>query len=133
MCGVIAYILHASAHFLQASAHFLQQSAWSACLPHSAAQAPQHCTHKVQSASENREPLAHNLAQSAQMSAQSRQILTQSSCPVMVQHIVQHFSHSIMQAKQASIQLFKSFIFKILNCELIFTIQNCVFTYHQTL
>lgn len=103
-----AYILQASAHFLQASAQALQQA--SSCLPHSAAQALQHFTHKSHNSSENFESLAHNLAQSAQMSAQSRQILTQPSCPVIVQHMVQHFSHSIMQAKQASIQFFKFFI-----------------------
>jgi hypothetical protein len=108
MCNVIAYILQASAHFLQASAHALQQA--SSCLPHSAAQALQHFTHKAHNSSAYCESLAHKRAQRAQMSAQSRQILTQPSCPVMVQHIVQHFSHSIMQAKHASIQLFEFFI-----------------------
>jgi hypothetical protein len=104
--------LQASAHFLQAAAHALQQSAWSACLLHSAAQASQHFTHKAQSASENCESLAHKQAQSAQMSAQSRQTLTHASCPVIVEHIVQHFSHSIMQVKQASMQFFIFFISK---------------------
>jgi predicted Zn-dependent protease len=93
---------------LQASAQALQQA--SSCLPHSVAQASQHFTHNAQRASENCESLAHNLAQSAQMSAQSRQILTHASCPAIVEHIVQHFSHSIMQAKQASMQFFKFFI-----------------------
>ncbi len=104
------YILQASEHFLQAVAHALQQAA-SGCFSHSAAQASQLCTHKAHNASENCEPLAHNLAQSAQMSAQSRHNLTHSSCPSIVIQLVQHFSHSIKQAKQASIRLFESFIF----------------------
>ena len=105
---ITAYILQASAHFLQASAHALQQAV--SCLPHSAAQASQHFTHKAHKASANCESRAHNLAQRAQMSAQSRQTLTQPSCPVIVQHIVQHFSHSIMQAKHASMQFLEFFI-----------------------
>ena len=117
-------MLSAIAYILQASAHALQQA--SLCLPHSAAQASQHFTHKAHNASENCESLAHNRAQSAQISAQSRQTLTQPSCPDIVEHIVQHFSHSIMQAKQAAMQLFISFIIKNLDCELIFTLQRCV-------
>jgi hypothetical protein len=108
MCNVIAYILQASAHFLQASAHALQQA--SSCLLHSATQSLQHFTHKAHKSSENLEFLAHKRAQSAQMSAQSRQALTQSSCPAIVEHIVQHFSHSTMHAKQAAIQLSMFFI-----------------------
>jgi hypothetical protein len=104
------YALQASAHFLQASAHALQQA--SSCLLHSATQALQHFTHKAHNSSANFESLAHNLAQSAQISAQSRHTLMQSSRPDIVQHIEQHFSHSIMQAKQASIQIFEFFILK---------------------
>ncbi len=107
---LIFYILHASAHFLQASAQDLQQSI--SCLEHSVAQASQHLTHNSQRASAKCESLAHNLAHNSQMSAQSRHSFTHSSCPAIVKHMVAHFSHSIMQAKQESIQTFEFFIFK---------------------
>mgnify|MGYP006943124968 CR=1 FL=1 len=117
--------MQASAHFWQASAQALQQSML--CLPHSAAQASQHFTQRAQSASENCESRAHKRAQRAQMSAQSRQTLTQASWPGIVQHIVAHFSHSTMQAKQASCKFYYFSSSKRVSCERNFTLKGqCV-------
>ena len=124
LLGMIAlmccYILQASTHFLHASTHALQCSP---CLAHSAMQASQHFTHIAHSSSQNCESLAHNLAQSAHMSAQSMHTFAHPSISFMDKHMVVHFSHSTMQAKQASMQFFIFFILKIFNCERISTIQ----------
>lgn len=96
----------------------MQALQWSPCFSHSAMQASQHFTHNAQISSQNCESLAHNLAHKAQISAQSRQVFKHSTIPPIVMHIVVHFSHSIMQAKQASIHIFLSFIvYFCLNCK----------------
>src|SRR5450759_2581798 len=104
-------LLHSAAHFLQASAHFLQQSC-AESFSHSAAQAIQRSAQSLQSASQNDDPLAANLAHKAQMSAQSRQsaihfkwFLSFRLMPCDAQT-----SHSIAQARQASMQFLEFFI-----------------------
>ena len=93
----------------------MQALQWSPCLAHSAIQASQHFTHNAQISSQNCESLAHNLAHKAQISAQSRQAFRHSTMPPMLMHMVVHFSHSTMQAKQASIHSFEFFIVKLFN------------------
>ena len=104
-------LLHSTAHFLQASAHFLQQACAESFL-HSAAQALQRSAQSLQSASQNDEPLAANLAPKAQMSAQSRQsaIHFKWFLSFMLMQQVAQSSHSIEQARQASMQFLEFFI-----------------------
>jgi len=106
-----AHYEQASAHFLQASAHFLQHSCAESFL-HSAAQALQRSAQSLQSASLNDEPLAANLAHKAQMSAQSRQsaIHFKWFLSFMLMQQVAQSSHSIEQARQASMQFLEFFI-----------------------
>ncbi len=106
-----AYYEQASAHRSQASAHFLQQSCVESFL-HSAAQALQRSTQSLQSASQNDDPLAANLAHKAQMSAQSRQsaIHFKWFLSFMLMQEVAQSSHSIAQARQASMHFFELFI-----------------------
>src|SRR5450759_5126084 len=110
--NLIDYILlHSAAHFLQASAFFLQQSC-AESFSHSAAQALQRSAHSLQSASQNDESLAANLAHKAQMSAQSRQsaIHFKWFLSFKLMQAVAQASHSIEQARQASMQFLEFFI-----------------------
>ncbi len=70
----------------------------------------------LQMASAKAEPRAHKRAHKSQMSAQSRQRLAHVVCPESAELIqeVAHFSHSVMQARQALIHASLFILFNFL-------------------